>query len=62
MATVIGKNPRLINQTSCRECASIIEYTASELKSYSYKDYGGFSNTDYILICPCCGHDIDISA
>ena len=61
MATVIGKEPNLIRRTTCRECASIIEYVKSETTTRWVSDYGGGSEQIRELKCPACPNVIQVS-
>ena len=58
MATVVGIDTQNVKRTSCRKCASIIEYTESETRQVTSRDISGVSDTSHILTCPKCGHDI----
>lgn len=58
MAKVIGLDPKLLRQCSCRQCASIVEYALNEVKSFVHNDYGGGSDVVYYILCPGCGQQI----
>lgn len=62
MVKVIGKDPKYIKTLSCKNCASVLEYTEAELEEYSGTDYSGYGYTNYYLRCPNCGHDILVRA
>lgn len=61
MAKVIGKSPEYVKQITCRNCASIIEYTLSECKQKAVKDYTGTSDIETYLKCPSCNERIYVS-
>ena len=61
MATVIGKNLQHIKQCTCIECASVVEYTLSEVEDYIHHDYGGGKDTVYYIVCPACGYKIKVN-
>jgi RNase P subunit RPR2 len=59
MAIVIGTDEKALKQITCRECASIIQYTASEVRLlWSGTDYSGGSDGAKGFTCPKCGKDI----
>ena len=58
MATVIGTDTTKVLRATCWECASIVEYTPSETRKDSRRDYTGSSDTYVYLKCPKCAHDI----
>jgi len=60
MATIIGKEPREIRRCSCRNCASIIEYTLSETTTRWVSDYSGDRETIRELRCPGCGNNVEV--
>lgn len=55
MVKVVGKDPKAIKQVTCKSCASILEYTLSEVKSYKAGDYSGDTWMEYYVDCPECG-------
>ena len=55
MVKVLGKDESLFKRVSCRECASILEYTEHEVKSYSGTDYSGGPDGMEWVDCPNCG-------
>ena len=60
MATIIGKAPSAMRQVTCRECASIIEYTLSETTTRLVSDYSGDREMIRELKCPGCGVAIQV--
>lgn len=61
MATIVGKEPREVRRCTCRNCASIIEYTQSETTTRWVSDYGGDREQIRELICPGCHNRIQVS-
>jgi RNase P subunit RPR2 len=60
MATIVGKEPREVRRCTCRNCASIIEYTLSETSTRMVSDYGGDRELIRELKCPGCGDMINV--
>lgn len=60
MAKVIGFNPKLMKQCTCKKCAAIIEYSPHELKEHVERDYGGGCDVVNVLLCPNCGNSIKL--
>lgn len=58
MVKVVGVAPEAVKQAVCRSCASILEYTKSEVKEYYGKDYSGGPDGREWIVCPSCGHDV----
>ncbi len=58
MVKVVGRDESVVRRVTCRSCASILEYTLSEVDSYVDHDYGGGSDTVYYIRCPSCGNTI----
>lgn len=57
MAKVIGEDPSVLTQVTCRHCAAIIQYAQHEVKEYHGKDYSGGSDGKEWVDCPRCGHE-----
>lgn len=56
MAQVVGKDVGAVKRCTCSKCASIIEYTPSELVERKHShDYLGDYEVDDFLKCPKCG-------
>lgn len=55
MAKVVGRDETAVKRVTCRNCASILEYTPSEIQSFTSYDYGGGSELNYYIHCPNCG-------
>ena len=56
MARVVGRDDSVIKRATCKNCASIIEYTPNEVISYIASDYGGGRDEYFKLCCPNCGN------
>lgn len=61
MATVIGIDPSAVKRVTCRNCASVIEYTPSDTREVKETDYTGGSDTVTRLKCPKCNYSINLS-
>ena len=61
MATVVGVDNSKVLRTTCRNCASILEYTPSETRERHSTDISGCSDIDHMLTCPKCGKEISVS-
>lgn len=61
MVQVVGRDPVAVKRKTCRSCASILEFTGSEIIERNISDYGGGSDTYYWIVCPTCGKDVDLS-
>lgn len=62
MVKVVGKNDQHVKRTTCRNCASILEYTRNEATPHIHYDYGGGSDTYYWITCPNCGKDVNVGS
>lgn len=58
MVQIVGEDPAQIKRVTCKKCASILEYTLSEVKSRTSRDYTGCSDTTRFINCPKCGNEI----
>ncbi len=58
MVSIVGIDPGSVKRKTCRKCASILEYTESEEKSYISYDYGGGSDRYYYIKCPKCSNKV----
>lgn len=54
MAKVVGRDEKAVKRSTCKNCASIIEYTPSEVITYHGGDYSGDTYDCYKLMCPNC--------
>lgn len=55
MVKIIGIDKTKVKRVTCRRCASILEYTLSEVVSYK-TNYGylGDYDIEYGICCPVC--------
>jgi RNase P subunit RPR2 len=58
MVNVVGKDTTVVKRVTCRNCASMLEYTPSETFTETHYDYGGGSDNYTKIICPSCGKKI----
>lgn len=55
MIKVVGLDDSLVKQISCKNCASILEYTNKEVDSTTWMDYSvGKSSGKETITCPVC--------
>lgn len=59
---VIGEDPKHIKHTSCKNCASKLEYIQADVQSQYVTDYGGGGDTYYWIICPKCINPVYVSS
>lgn len=60
MVKVIGRDVSAAKQVTCRKCASILEYTLSEVKEYHGRDYSGGSDGQEWIDCPKCKSKVNL--
>ncbi len=59
MAVVVGKDNSAVKRITCRNCASIVEYTPSEVRElWRGTDYSGSSDGANGFNCPNCTSSI----
>ena len=56
--TVVGVDQQAIKRATCRSCASILEYTPSDVVEWQNRGYDGSSDTEYYLPCPKCKNHV----
>jgi len=54
MVKVVGKDVSAIHKKTCKNCASVLHYTLSELHTKYGSDYSGDTWTIEGIVCPCC--------
>lgn len=54
MVQIVGKDPAAIKRVTCKGCASLLEYTLSEVTSFNSTDYSGCSDDYHYITCPGC--------
>jgi RNase P subunit RPR2 len=60
MVQIVGKDQSVYKRITCRNCATILEYTPSEVKKHVTKDYGGGTDVTEYIQCPNCGKDVTV--
>lgn len=58
MVKVVGKDEKAVKRITCKNCASILEFTKSETRRVKYGDYSGDSWYENIINCPVCNEEI----
>lgn len=59
---VVGKDEAAVKKTTCKNCASILEYTLADTEVHVHRDYGGGSDSYRWLKCPACGNDMNLGS
>jgi RNase P subunit RPR2 len=57
---IVGKDKQAVKTTTCKNCASILEYTHADTQREVRRDYGGGSDTYRFLTCPRCGETVNV--
>ena len=60
MIKVIGNDPTVTKQVTCKHCGSILEYVPNDIKAKCVKDYTGGSEMYYHIQCPVCFVNVQI--
>jgi predicted nucleic-acid-binding Zn-ribbon protein len=60
MVTVVGKDINMYLKVSCRNCASELQYTRSEVQTQMQTDYGGGKELHKYITCPTCGNKVRV--
>lgn len=60
MARVIGTDPKVEKEISCRGCGSKIAYVQNDVKRHDGTDYSGGPDGREWIDCPSCGEEITI--
>lgn len=56
MVKIVGRDETVVKRITCRNCASVLEYTPSEVRNlWSGTDYGGGPDGADGFDCPNCG-------
>lgn len=58
MVQVVGKDQTAVKRVTCKHCASILEYTPSEVHRHEGKDYSGGLDGREWIDCPSCGREV----
>lgn len=60
MVAVVGKDPGAVKRVTCHECASILEYTLSEVQKEFSTDYTGSRDEYRYVKCPACFNEVRV--
>lgn len=60
MVTVVGKDISAVKRVTCRGCASVLEYIASEVQRREGRDISGCADGKEWIACPTCGSEVTI--
>lgn len=55
MVKIVGRDESAVKRITCRKCATILEYTLSEVKEQHGTDYSGGPDGRKWVDCPNCG-------
>lgn len=59
MIKVIGKDPSSVKMATCKNCASILEYTEGDTEKIKHSfDYTGDYEISKGIRCPACGQPV----
>jgi 5-methylcytosine-specific restriction endonuclease McrA len=61
VAKVVGVDKSIFKRVTCRQCASVIEYTNVDTIISLNHDYDGGSDYNRRLICPNCNDNMIVS-
>lgn len=59
--TVVGKDQTKVKRCTCKNCASILEYTMADTKTDYSTDYSGGRDHYRYLTCPSCSGRVHVS-
>lgn len=57
---VIGKDDKAKFEKTCRNCASILRYTRSDIVTKKHTDISGVTEMYDVITCPSCGKDVEV--
>lgn len=60
MVQVVGKDASLVKRITCKNCASMLVYTLSEVKTINGRDYSGGPDGREYIKCPSCNKQVII--
>jgi RNase P subunit RPR2 len=60
MVQIVGKDQSVYKRITCRNCATILEYTPNEVQKRVTKDYGGGTDVTEYIQCPNCAKDVTV--
>ena len=58
MVTVVGIDQSAMKQTTCKNCASLLQYTQNEVQEYHDRDISGGADGSEWIDCPKCGQRV----
>lgn len=59
MVKVVGRDESAVHRITCWSCASVLEYTQSEVQSIKHSyDYLGDFSVDRGIKCPQCDNNV----
>lgn len=62
MVKILGDAPEATKQIVCRNCATLLEYTQSEVLQYRGKDMSGGADGRDWIDCPKCDAQVTIKS
>lgn len=62
MVTVVSTTPHasVIKEVICKNCGSTLQYVPADIKEEVHIDYTGGRDTYHHIICPPCGHKVNV--
>lgn len=60
MTKVLGKNPEIAKQVTCKNCSSILEYLPVDIKTTYHRDISGCNDAYKRITCPSCGSTVQV--
>lgn len=60
MVKVVAEDPNATKRVTCKHCASVLEYTLSEVIAEPVHDYTGDIELHHYIQCPKCGYEITV--
>ena len=61
MVQVVGKDEGQVLKVTCRNCASMLQFTRSEAKQKVYRDYTGDVDIEWEIDCPACRSIVNVT-
>lgn len=60
MVKVVGIDRNAVRRITCKECASILEYTTNDVQTHTGTDYRGWERGCTYVNCPNCRKGVTI--
>lgn len=54
MIKIIGNDPRVARQATCKNCGTILEFVPADVTQHHHTDYTGCRETVNRIVCPVC--------